>query len=373
MRFTRSTRLLASLALLSGALAFACVQHDKKGKAGTAKKVEKTQKGKKATGKATKPAAKPHKQKSKAKVPQRPPRPTKLTKRPPRKSELAGSHILIGYKGARRAKATRSKDEALKLAKKLTAQLVKAPNTFAAAAKKHSEGPSGKKGGDLGAWRQGRMVPAFDKAIQGLKVGQISKEPVETPFGYHVMKRNPLPPYVAGAHLLVAFKGARRARPTTKRTDAEAKKFADGLAAQLQKDPKKWDEVVAKNSDGPGAKRGGKLGVWRKGRMRLFDDHFAKLKVGQVSKAVKTPFGYHIFLRTAVPAERSGSHILISYKGATRARPWIKRTKDEAKKLATELANALKKDPKQFEQLALKNSDGPTARYGGDLGIWRKA
>lgn len=129
---------------------------------------------------------------------------------------------------------------------------------------------------------------------------------------------------------------------------------------------------MAKHSDGPGAKRGGKLGVWRKGRMRLFDDHFAKLKVGQISAPVKTPFGFHIFLRTAIPAERAGSHILIAYKGASRARPWIERSKDEAKKLATELAEKLKKDPKQFAQLALKHSDGPTARFGGDLGIWRK-
>jgi len=32
------------------------------------------------------------------------------------------------------------------------------------------------------------MVPAFDEAIDGMKIGEVSA-PVETPFGYHVIKR----------------------------------------------------------------------------------------------------------------------------------------------------------------------------------------
>ena len=71
----------------------------------------------------------------------------------------------------------------------LTAKAKKAPDTFPELAKQHSNGPSGPRGGLLGKWPKGRMVPAFDEAISKLKIGEITADPVETPFGYHVMKR----------------------------------------------------------------------------------------------------------------------------------------------------------------------------------------
>ncbi len=222
--------------------------------------------------------------------------------KPPRKMgpEMAGSHILIAYKGARRAKpeVTRTKAEALAFAKKLTAQIKKAPKTFEALAKKHSNGPTGVRGGFLGSWRQGRMVPAFDKAIAAMKIGDISAEPVETPFGYHVMKRMPLPPVHAGAHILIAYKGAMRARPNVTRTKAEALALAKKLAVELKKAPKKFKEYAAKHSNGPSAKRGGSLGKWKKGRMvPEFDVAIEKMKIGQVSDPVETKFGYHVIIR----------------------------------------------------------------------------
>ncbi|MDV7341319.1 peptidylprolyl isomerase [Terasakiella sp. A23] len=59
---------------------------------------------------------------------------------------------------------------------------------FAELAKAKSTGPSGRDGGDLGYFGPGAMVPPFDKAVFSLKKGEISKEPVQTQFGYHVIK-----------------------------------------------------------------------------------------------------------------------------------------------------------------------------------------
>jgi len=37
------------------------------------------------------------------------------------------------------------------------------------------------------------MVPAFDVALQGMEVGDITTEPVETPFGFHIIRKNAIP------------------------------------------------------------------------------------------------------------------------------------------------------------------------------------
>jgi len=58
---------------------------------------------------------------------------------------------------------------------------------FIELAKAKSTGPSGKKGGDLGSFKKGQMVPEFSKAVWALKVGEITTKPVKTQFGYHVI------------------------------------------------------------------------------------------------------------------------------------------------------------------------------------------
>ena len=60
-------------------------------------------------------------------------------------------------------------------------------NKFVELAKAKSTGPSGPKGGDLGSFSKGQMVPEFSKAVWGLKVGEITTTPVKTQFGYHVI------------------------------------------------------------------------------------------------------------------------------------------------------------------------------------------
>ena len=53
--------------------------------------------------------------------------------------------------------------------------------------KKHSICPSGKRGGDLGEFRQGQMVPAFDKVVFSCPVLEPTG-PLHTQFGYHIIK-----------------------------------------------------------------------------------------------------------------------------------------------------------------------------------------
>ncbi|MEP3345103.1 MAG: peptidylprolyl isomerase [Litoreibacter sp.] len=59
---------------------------------------------------------------------------------------------------------------------------------FAELAKEKSTGPSGPSGGSLGWFGKGAMVPAFEEAVIELEDGAVS-EPVQTQFGWHVVKR----------------------------------------------------------------------------------------------------------------------------------------------------------------------------------------
>lgn len=68
----------------------------------------------------------------------------------------------------------------------LLAQLEKGAN-FQQLAKKHSTCPSGRNGGGLGEFRQGQMVPAFDKVAFTCPLLH-PVGPVKTSFGYHIIK-----------------------------------------------------------------------------------------------------------------------------------------------------------------------------------------
>lgn len=105
--------------------------------------------------------------------------------------EAKGSHILIRFKGSSVPLKANEKDltpeEALAKAQDLRKQIL-AGADFATLAKTESDDAgSAVKGGDLGTFHKGQMVPAFDQAAFAVPVGQVS-EPVKTQFGYHLIK-----------------------------------------------------------------------------------------------------------------------------------------------------------------------------------------
>lgn len=64
---------------------------------------------------------------------------------------------------------------------------IEAGADFAAMAKQHSSCPSGRNGGDLGAFGPGQMVKEFDQAVFSGEVGKVLG-PIQTQFGYHLLE-----------------------------------------------------------------------------------------------------------------------------------------------------------------------------------------
>jgi parvulin-like peptidyl-prolyl isomerase len=93
------------------------------------------------------------------------------------KESVHARHILV-----------KTEDEAKAIIKDLKSlKGDKLKDKFIELAKSKSTGPSGPKGGDLGFFAQGQMVPEFNDKVFSMKVGEITTEPVKTQFGYHVI------------------------------------------------------------------------------------------------------------------------------------------------------------------------------------------
>ncbi|MBE9636727.1 peptidylprolyl isomerase [Salipiger mangrovisoli] len=88
--------------------------------------------------------------------------------------EYNASHILV-----------ETEDEAKAIIEELNGG-----SDFAEVAKSKSTGPSGPNGGELGWFSKGMMVEPFETAVEGMEPGTISEAPVQTQFGWHVIKLN---------------------------------------------------------------------------------------------------------------------------------------------------------------------------------------
>lgn len=95
-----------------------------------------------------------------------------LIKQQPSQEEVHARHILVSSE----ADAKAALDE------------VKKGADFTEVSKKRSTGPTAATGGDLGFFTQDKMVPAFAEAAFKLQPGQVTEAPVQTQFGWHIIK-----------------------------------------------------------------------------------------------------------------------------------------------------------------------------------------
>ena len=130
-----------------------------------------------------------------------------------------------------------------------------------------------------------------------MQIGEV-KGPVESSFGFHVIKRDKVE-QIGASHILISYKGAQRANATVSRTKEEALALATTVLAEARAEGADFGALAGKHSDGPSAPKGGSLGFFGRGQMvGPFEDAAFGLDVGEVAGPVETPFGFHIILRT---------------------------------------------------------------------------
>jgi hypothetical protein len=104
---------------------------------------------------------------------------------------------------------------------------------------------------------------------------------------------------IGASHILVAYRGATRAKPTVTRSKEEARALAQRLATAAHQPGTDFAKLARDSSDGPTGVEGGALPKFGRQQMvKPFSDAAFALQPGQISDVVETNFGFHIIKRT---------------------------------------------------------------------------
>lgn len=160
---------------------------------------------------------------------------------------MTARHILIGM----RQDATDAQQRAAKLRADSLYNALQNGADFATLAKQYSDDKaSAAKGGQLGQFGKGMMIPDFENAVYSMKVGQISK-PVKTTVGWHIIKledRHPFESYEFHHDNIVKFLESRGIKT------ASANHYIDSIAKARNVDrtvvvSDLFDNMVAKDQE----------------------------------------------------------------------------------------------------------------------------
>ena len=211
-------------------------------------------------------------------------------------NRFAASHILVAFATAMHAppEVTRTRDEARARAAEVRKKLTEGAD-FIAIAAEISDDTTAKRGGSLGSFEAGKMVQPFEDAVRALQPGELS-EPVETPFGFHVIRRDVIQE-VHCAQLMIGWAGAQKPLPGVTRSKEDAQKRIEAAKAELDGGGQ-WADVVRKYTDGPLKDDAGDLG-WFAPRqlMPALDTVAFDLEIGAISAVVESPTAFHLVRR----------------------------------------------------------------------------
>lgn len=211
--------------------------------------------------------------------------PTELT--PPTEPRYGATHLLIAHQGA----AGPSFDRDERAARDLAAELhrkVASGGDLTELARAHSDDPSGRRGGRLGTFATGTYAPAFEAAVASVAPGELAPL-VQTPYGFHVARRDPVIEVELRQILL-------RVGPDDDE-DSVLQRLL-GLRTRISAGEAFAELAEGHSEHRPTADRQGKMG--RLGRGQLTPDlelSAFELQPGQVSEPIRSPWGWHLLMR----------------------------------------------------------------------------
>jgi len=108
----------------------------------------------------------------------------------PPPARIGARHVLVQWMGSERAGSgvLRSREQARAIAEEVLKKAKGGADLGRLAVEYSDEPNAGPRGGSLGRFGKGQMVPAFEEAAFKLEVGEVS-DIIETPFGFHVIQR----------------------------------------------------------------------------------------------------------------------------------------------------------------------------------------
>lgn len=208
--------------------------------------------------------------------------------------EVKASHILIKCAPDALPKDTL---EAYNKIVGIRDRIVKKGEDFGTLAKLYSDDPSGKQNlGDLGYFSVFTMVYPFESAAYNTTPGIVS-QPVRTRFGYHIIKTMDIRP--AQGEIKVEHIMLRTPKNMTTADSIKIKTKIDSIYS-LVKSGGSFEETAKQFSeDKNSARNGGLLQPFSTGRMvQEFEEAAFALKAnGEISKPIKTQYGWHIIKR----------------------------------------------------------------------------
>lgn len=217
--------------------------------------------------------------------------------------EAEANHIMLS-----KGRTAQENARALELADSIIKAL-KAGADFDQLAKKYSiDRNAAFNGGHMGYIAAGRYPYTFEKAVYSLKPGEIS-DVVETSVGYHIIKggaKRPSSGSIQVSHIM------KMVRPgSTPELEQKAKAAIDSLYEMVMEDPSSFSTIAQTSSEDPGSLRvGGALGWITVGQMvPEFQDAAFSLAVNEVSKPVKSQFGWHIIKKTGEKGPRTREEV----------------------------------------------------------------
>lgn len=203
--------------------------------------------------------------------------------------QLKLAHILIAFEAdSTQAKRARARADSVR------ALIVKG-RPFEEAARQFSDDPSGQRGGDLGSFGHGDMVPEFETVAFTLKPNEMS-QPVRTRFGYHIIKVDSHQAKTDSTEELVRARHVMIGIRPTPNDEERARKRALGVRDSLLKGADFAAAAKRYSMDTATKDSGGVLGDISVATLpENLREVLTGLSPNEISVPVKRDAGYHIF------------------------------------------------------------------------------